>query len=126
MKHIVRNFLPQDTRAVEFPSAFALFSVSAILAYGFLLDKIILNFQPSMFWVIVTFLIGFSQLISLIKFPDLDTIRTACNWIAGTFWIWVAFSSILSVGSIVAFYIGASNLMAFLINTTVLSETWNR
>jgi C4-dicarboxylate transporter len=44
--------------------------------------------------------------------------------LTGTFWIWLTFSQPLSIMAIPVFFLGISNIIAFLINTVILSETW--
>jgi hypothetical protein len=44
--------------------------------------------------------------------------------LAGSFWIWLTFSQPVSIMAIPVFLLGISNIVAFLINTAILSETW--
>lgn len=124
MKTIIRNLLPQDTRSVEFPSAVGLIVCSIILFFNVMSNEIHLHINNIGFWCIATFFIGVVYIISLLHFPKLDFYRPMLSWMSGTFWIWLTFSQPLSIMAIPVFFLGISNIVAFLINTVILSETW--
>ena len=124
MKTIIKNLLPQDTRSVEFPSAIGLIVCSFLLFFGCMSNEIHLNISSIGIWCVVTFVLGISYIVSLLHFPKLDPIRPALAWLAGTFWIWLTFSQPLTILSIPVFFLGISNIVAFLINTVILSEQW--
>ena len=124
MKTIIKNLLPQDTRSVEFPSAVGLIVCSFLLFFKCMSNEIHLHIDSVGFWCIVTFILGVSYIVSLLHFPKLDPIRPALAWLAGTFWVWLTFSQPLTILSIPVFFLGISNIVAFLINTVILSEQW--
>jgi hypothetical protein len=119
MKTLIRNLLPQDTRSVEFPSAVGLIICSIMLFFN-----LIPNVYHIGFWCVVTFMLGVVYIVSLLHFPKLDCCRPVLSWLAGSFWIWLTFSQPLSIMAIPVFFLGVSNIVAFLINTVILSETW--
>lgn len=119
MKTLIKNLLPQDTRSVEFPSAVGLILCSIMLFFN-----LIPNVYHIGFWCVVTLFLGVVYIASLLHYPKLDFYRPFLSWIAGTFWVWLSLSQPLSVTAIPVFFLGISNIVAFLINTVILSETW--
>jgi hypothetical protein len=124
MKRIIKNFFPQDTRAVEFPSAMGLILTGVALLVGALIDQTLINIHPIEFWVAFCLIVGCIQWYSLLDYPEFEPVRAGISWIAGSFWLWVSTSGDLSPSSLAAFVLGFSNIVAFLINTVILSERW--
>jgi hypothetical protein len=124
MNKIVRNLLPQDTRAVEFPCAVGLILTGFALIVGLVTNEDLLNLHPMEFWAVFCVLIGSLQLYALLEFPDAEPLRTAIAWVSGSFWLWVSFSQGISIEAIATFALAFSNIVAFLINTVILSEKW--
>ena len=125
MNKIIRNMLPQDTRAVEFPSAVGLILTALFMTIGLILDHPMLKIHPIEFWIVFSFLIGGLQFFALLEHPSHEMLRTAMCWVSGSFWIWASFSTHLDVASLASFGLGFSNIVAFIINTVLLSEKWN-
>lgn len=125
MIKIIRNLLPQDTRAVELPSAVGLLLTGLALLFSIIVDQSLLDIHPVEFWILFTFLVGSLQFYALLDFPKLEALRTVICWISGSFWIWVSFNSNIDISALAAFSLGFSNIMAFIINTVLLREKWN-
>ena len=118
--------LPQDTRAVEFPSAVGLILAGIFMTIGVMIEHPLIDIHPIEFWIVFSFLIGGLQMFALLEHPDHEMLRTAMCWVSGSFWIWASFATHLDLSSIATFGLGFSNIMAFIINTVLLSEKWNK
>lgn len=125
-KKILRNLLPQDTRSVEYPAAAGMILISFLLFFNLFSKEIHVNISPIWFWCLITFIVGLAQFLSLIFFPNFEVYRHILSWMSGTFFLWLAFSQPLSILSIPTFFLGISNIAAFLINTVILSEQWKQ
>jgi hypothetical protein len=121
-----KNLIPQDTRSIELCSAFSLIAISLWLTFTKSLPVEYLELDPISFWTFIAFIIGSSQLIGLWKYPLQEPIRISISWCAGTFWIWIALHTggINIPGDIASLFIGVSNLLAFVINTAIISKLW--
>jgi hydrogenase/urease accessory protein HupE len=124
MIRIIRNLLPQDTRAVEYPSGIALVFVGIFMILGIITDHPLVDIHPVEFWIVFSFLIGGLQVYSLINYDSAEPLRTAMAWVTGSFWLWVGFKQGISLESIACIWLGFCNIAAFLINTVILSEKW--
>lgn len=124
MKQIIRNVLPQDTRSIELPSSVGLLIVCVFLFFDLLTGHHIFNIHPEEFWAIFLAVIGGLQLYALLDYPKMDLLRTAMCWVAGSFWLWIAFVPPIDISSVAAFGMGFSNIVAFIINTVIISEKW--
>lgn len=125
-RKILRNLLPQDTRSVEYPAAVGMILISFLLFFNVFSQEIHVNITPIWFWCSVTLIVGLVQFCSLIFFPKFEVIGHFFSWMSGTFFMWLAFSQPLSILSIPTFFLGFSNIAAFLINTVILSEQWKQ
>jgi len=128
MKKTIRKLLPQDTRTIEFNSSFGMMLLSSLLFYGVLLREDVsdIDVAVSIGWVaIFIFLFGFIQFIVNFTTPHIFAARAILCWLAGSFWIWLAFTHPLTVLSIPTLLLGTSNLIAFLLNT-MSSSTWKQ
>lgn len=125
MIRIIRNLIPQDTRAVELLSAVTLISISILLFLGLINDHPLLYVRPIEFWILFSCIIGVLHLYSLLNCPNSELIRVMMCWLAGSLWLWVAFALPFEFATIVVFFLGFSNILAFIINTILLNKTWN-
>ena len=125
MIKIIRNLLPQDTRAVEFPSAVALLLAGCLMTAGLIFDHPLIDIHPIPFWILFSMIVGGLQFYALVEHPNSELLRTVMCWISGSFWIWASLATELDVASLATFALGFSNIMAFIINTVLLGEKWN-
>jgi hypothetical protein len=128
LKNVCRHLLPQDTRSVELTSAFSLLILSLFLmTSSSATTEAMESLHPVEFWATVTCIFGSLHLYSLIRLNKEEPVRLVISWASGTFWIWLGLSSGLNnPGDIVTLILGVGCMTAFLINTTILSESWGK
>lgn len=122
------SFFPQDTRTSEFISAISLiiFSICCINRSHVNIDIIpLLKFHVVQFWVVITAVLGFIQLISVGLYPRTEILRIISSWVAGSFWVWISLTSYkVDPSDIGVFVLGMANLYAFSVNSLLLRKTW--
>ena len=123
------SFLPQDTRAIELTSAFALILTSIFFLLGANVSPWMLAVHPKEFWVIVLGAFGVVQLIGIVRDSfGAEVVRTIVSWVAGMFWVWLSLEDVLMVvraSEFAAMALGLSNFYAFVINLSLLlREKW--
>lgn len=128
LKNICRHLLPRDTRSVEITSALSLLMLSLFLmTSSSATTEAMESLHPVEFWETVTCIFGSLHLYSLIRLNKEEPVRLVISWASGTFWIWLGLSSGLNnPGDIVTLILGVGCMTAFLINTTILSESWGK
>lgn len=127
LKNVCRHLLPQDTRSVEITSAWSLLMLSLFLMTSSATTEAMESLHPVEFWATVTCIFGSLHLYSLIRLNKEEPVRLVISWASGTFWIWLGLSSGLNnPGDIVTLILGVGCMTAFLINTTILSESWGK
>ena len=67
----ISTLLPQDTRAIELVSAFALITTSVIVALGAPMSPWMLDIHSRSFWVMILGSFGTIQLIGIVR----DSVR---------------------------------------------------
>lgn len=112
----MRNFsrwLPADTRTVEFASGAAFVVSSIAIALGLALAP-----MPVLSWALMLFCLGFLQVVS--AGFELRILQTITSIICGSIWIYTAASGInyLQSTDIAAWFLGFSNLYAFILHST--------
>jgi len=125
---MIKNMLPQDSRAVEIASAWAMI----VMSFGMglkLVDSSVLNTAHSAhFWITCLALLGLLQFWSLVLHPSAEVLRCLLAWVAGTFWVWLSLADGPPVpADFPAFTMGIGNLYAFVININLLRRhhVWN-
>lgn len=127
LKNVCRRLLPQDTRSDELTSALSLLMLSLFLITSSATTEAMESLHPVEFWATVTCIFGSLHLYSLIRLNKEEPVRLVISWVSGTFWIWLGLSSGLNnPGDIVTLILGVGCMKAFLINTTILSESWGK
>lgn len=127
LKNVCRHLLPQDTRSVEIISALTLLMLSLFLMTSSATTEAMESLHPVEFWATVTCIFGSLHLYSLIRLNKEEPVRLVISWASGTFWIWLGLSSGLNnPGDFVTLILGVGCMKAFLINTTILSESWGK
>lgn len=124
----VKNLLPQDTRILELCSAFSLIALAIYSGFGGRMqDPPLSNMHPNILWTIMFAFMGLTQLKGLLWYPREELVRVIMSWTTGSFWIfYVVSNKIYSPSDVIALFMGLELLIAFLINITVLSETWRK
>lgn len=125
---MIANLLPQDTRSVEIASAVSLLIFMVAVALGLELPSDLLRVHPQEFWIFLMGLLGSLQSIALLTYPKAEPLRTVMSWANGTFLVWISSISMIGspdIGDIGTFFLGLSNLGAFIINLNLLREAWN-
>lgn len=127
VKKIFKNLLPQDTRILELCSAFSLISIALYAAFGGTLPYGLSQYHPNELWAAITGFLGATQLKGLLSYPKAELVRIVMAWTTGSFWIFYTISNKINTPSdLIALFMGLGLLIAFLINLTVLSETWRK
>jgi hypothetical protein len=118
---MIKNMLPQDSRAVEIASAWALIFMSVCMLAGAVDIGPLQHAHDEIFWLIVLALIGLLQFWSLVIHPSAEVLRCVLAWVTGTFWVWLALADGPPTASDFAtFTMGIGNLYAFVININLL------
>ncbi len=127
MKSFIRNLLPQDTRPLEILSGVSLLLLS--IAFGLFpgVPMELIYEHPIEFWQILTFILSLIQLGAILFHPRHFHTRIAGLWGTGCFWVFFAFNNGFNplnsiVNSIVVAVLGVSCMIAFVINSIILSE----
>ena len=92
---------------------------------GILVGSPLVEIHPVEFWVLFCLIVGGLHLYALLDYPRNSALRTALCWISGSFWMWVSLATHPDISSMATFWLGISNIVAFIINTVLLSEKWN-
>lgn len=113
------NLLPGDTRIVEILSAFTILSTSIFFMFDSTpIDMISLD-TPRVFWFLILTVLGLLQLISLLKYPDIELLRCACSMLSGVFWLWfflAHFDTDQSAGKFIYLFLSVGNFYAFFLS----------
>lgn len=122
------NLLPQDTRIAELISGFALvlFSVCIFITKGNVPSDM-LNFNRVEYWFLITFIIGFLQVASIVLCSQMEHLRFILSWLTGSFWIWTSTDSLsthLTPSTLGALVLGLMNLYAFIVNLLLVKQSW--
>lgn len=124
------TFLPQDTRAIELVSAFALLLTCLVIALGAPMSQWMLEIHSRGFWVMVLGAFGAIQLIGVVRDSiSAEVVRAIVTWLVGMFWVWVSLEYLIDkvrVTEIASFILGVSNFYAFTVNLSLLMRSkWN-
>lgn len=123
----IKNLLPQDTRTIELTSGLCLLIASAFFACGRTTAYPLLMMHPGQYWAILTLILACIQLKSLIGYPRSEITRVTMIWMSGSFWTFYALETGLNnLSDMVSLFLGIGLLVSFLINITILSETWKK
>lgn len=121
---LLRNFLPQDTRAVELASAQALCLVSVGIAVGVDLPATMEHLHPSLFWSVCSGLLGLLQATSLAGYPLLEPLRCWTALLCGATWVWLGLSGHATLPDFAAASLGLTNLYGFAVGFLFLKKSW--
>ena len=124
------TFLPQDTRAIEFISAFALLLTSMFIMFGAPISPWMLELHSREFWVMVLASFGIVQLIGVVRDSfSAEVIRAIVTWLVGMFWVWLSLEYLIDTvraTEVAALILGVSNFYAFVLNLSLLMRSkWN-
>lgn len=116
------NLLPRDNRSAELASAGALLLLALHLGIYEDLHIRLSSIQNLSFWVLSFSVLGLTQLVSLLSYPNTEILRALLSWVNGTLWIWLSLSTYSAAGP--AIMLGVTNLYAFVVNVNLLRTTW--
>ena len=121
------NLLPRDARVVEICSALALLLAGLSILLGGGLSEVMRQVRPGQFWGAFLLYIGAVQFWVLWWHPKFELTRIAAAFIAGTFWVWMSMSGLLThnhADDWGALFIGVGNLYSFMIGFLYQRAKW--
>jgi hypothetical protein len=122
---MIKRFFPQDSRVVELASAGSLiFMGISLMVVG---ERSPFLHHPEEFWVVLSLIFGFLQLIGVAGKGSLHILRTIAGWVCGSFWVWVGLQSFVDgvhPADFSTLFLGLSNWYAFILNIDFLRLKW--
>ena len=123
------NFFPSDTLSLELPSSTSVIAIGVctLLFPAYMSNTVIIGYGHPVFWGLVLIMLGVLHLISIILFARIGPLRSILNWLSGIFWIYTSISLMSClhvVAAIPLFFMGISNLYAFILNFLVFRQSW--
>lgn len=106
----IRDFLPADSRSVEFVSSLAMIAAAVFLYFGAAPP---FTERPALIWVVILLGIGGLQLIGTAQ--QLVALRAIASLSGGVFWMWIGLSGATTINHFSSWWLGLANLMAFVI-----------
>jgi hypothetical protein len=130
---MIQNLLPQDTRTSEICAGVVLVSMALLCFLGMVIDGYPIDMgnlsgvQVMPFWAMSCLVMGLMQLLSVAIYPRAELLRVIMSWANGSALIWLGLTA--SIGHVdpsdlCAFFVGVSNLYAFIINASLLRKSW--
>lgn len=124
------------TAAAEIVSSIGFLFFSILCFVSFLTGNISflsipeeMKIHPLEFWFVISFILGFLQLISSSLLIKALILKALMSWVNGSLWIWISLANDslhFSISEIGAFSLGLANLYAFIVNTSRLKGIkWN-
>lgn len=124
---MIPNLLPRDTRAAEIASAVAMLLAAIWLATtgGGARQQL----AHPIFWAVILSVTGAMQLASLLRHPDLESLRATTALMNGAWWVWLGLAGAgvhTNPGDWAALALGVANLYGFTVATVYLHARWQK
>ena len=124
---MIKNLLPEDTRLAEFIGSISLIFMGIFLGSHVIVNMELLFIQRTEFWHVLFIMLGFTQFLSLVFYPQLELLRCIMSLFTGATLIWLSFLSlvnIMEISDVVSFCVGIANLYSFVINSLQVRKIW--
>ena len=94
---MIKNLLPEDTRLAEFIGSISLMFMGIFLGSHAIVNMELLFIQRTEFWHVLFIMLGFTQFLSLVFYPQLELLRCIMSLFTGATLIWLSFLSLVNI-----------------------------